>query len=68
MVMWLFGREPLTLGHQSANFSGFRCYSGRDKTFFICHLISKDTVFKGLCDFMGQSSLKYITTLPLLEP
>ena len=34
MVMWLYDREPLTLGHHAANFGGF-IHWGRDKTFSI---------------------------------
>ena len=47
----------VTYFHYAANFGGFsQCGSG-NKTFLICHVISKDRVFRGLCDFMGGSPL-----------
>ena len=57
MVMWLYDWEPLALRHHTANFGGFRHCSREDKTFSICHMISKDHVCKGLCDFMGECPL-----------
>ena len=57
MVMWFYDCEPVTLGHHAANFGVFRhCVRG-DKTFSICHVISKDHVFKGLSEFIGESFL-----------
>ena len=58
MIMWLYGYEPITLGHHAVNFGGFRQYGSGDNTFLICHMNSKEHVFKGFCDFMGQSPLK----------
>ena len=48
---------PVTIGHQDANFSGFRHCGSWNKTFLICYVISKEHVFKGLCDFMPGSTL-----------
>ena len=48
MVIGLFGWNSFTLGHHFANF-------GSNEMFYICHMISKDHVFKGLCDIMGGS-------------
>ena len=50
--MWLYGWELLILGHYTATFSDFMHCGSRDKTFLICHVISKDHVLRGLCDFM----------------
>ena len=55
MIMWLYGLEPLNLSHRAANLGGFRHCDKGDEMFLICHLISKDLVFKGLYDFMGGS-------------
>ena len=54
--MWLFGREPLTLGHHAANIGGFRHCNSGDKAFLICHVILKDHVSKRLHDFMDESA------------
>ena len=51
--MWLYGWEPLTLATHAANFGGFRHCGSGDKIFLICHVISKDHLFKGLRDIMG---------------
>ena len=40
--------SDLTLGHHAANFGDFRHCGSVDKTFLICHVISKDHVFKRL--------------------
>ena len=54
--MRLYGKESLTLGHQTADFDGFQYCGSGDKAFLICHVISKNHVFKGLCDFMDGST------------
>ena len=55
MVMRLYGWMPLTLGHHDATFGGFsHCGSG-DEMFLMCHMISKDHVFKGLRDFIREN-------------
>ena len=41
MVFWFYGWESLTLDHHAANFDGF----------LIRQVISKDRMFKRLCDF-----------------
>ena len=46
-----------TLDHHVANFGGFRNFGRGDKRFSICHIISKDHVFKGLSDAIGESRL-----------
>ena len=40
--------RALNTVHHTANFCGFKHFRS-----LICHLISKDHVFKRLCDFMG---------------
>ena len=57
MVMWLYDWEPHTLGQHAVNPDGSRHCGSGDKTILICHVISKDHVFKGLYDFVGGSSL-----------
>ena len=53
MVIQLYCWDSLTVIHHAANFGGFtHCGSG-DKTFLICHVITKDHVCTGLCGFMG---------------
>ena len=47
---------PLTLDHHAANFGGFRPCGSGDKTFF--HMISKDHMFKGLCDMLKTPQSK----------
>ena len=56
MVMWIHGWKALTLGYHTATFGGFRHSGNRDKIFLVCRVISKDHVFKGLCDFMGGNT------------
>ena len=52
VTLWL-GTSPL--GHHVTNFGGFRhCVRG-NKMISICHVISRDHVFKGLSDFIGES-------------
>ena len=51
ITTWLNGHVTLclgrvTIGHQAANFSGFRHCGNWNKTFLICHVISKEHVFK----------------------
>ena len=46
-----------SLGHHAANFGGSRHCSRGDKTFSICHMISKDHMFKRLSDFVGGNLL-----------
>ena len=50
-----FFLEPLTLGHHTAIFGGFRHCGSGDEAFLICHVISKDHKFKGLLDFVGRN-------------
>ena len=58
MVLRLYDWEPLTLGLYANNFGGFR-YCGRgDKMILICHVSSKDHMFKGLLDFIGEIPLQ----------
>ena len=55
--MRLYDWELLTLGHHTVSFGGFKHSDRGDKMFPICHLISKDHMFKGLSDFTGGNSL-----------
>ena len=50
--MGLYGEEPITVSYDSVKFGGRRLSRSGDM-FFICHVISKDLVIKGSCDFMG---------------
>ena len=48
-IVW----KPFNLVHHATNFGDFNnCVSG-DKKFLIRHVISKDHVLKGFCDFIG---------------
>ena len=62
MVMWNFSWEPLSLGHHTSNFNDIRHCGSEDKTFLIYHVISKDPMFKRLCDLIDKSP----STLPSL--
>ena len=53
MFMRFNGWDPKSLGH---HIDGFRHCGSGDKTFLICHMISRFHMFKGLCDFVGGSS------------
>ena len=48
MVIRLCDWEALTIGHQTADFGRVGHCGRGDKTFLICHVISKKCVFKGL--------------------
>ena len=53
MDMWLYGWQPLCLGHLVANFGGFSYCASEDKKLLIYYMISKDHVSQALRDFMG---------------
>ena len=55
MVMWLYDWDLLILGHHAANFGDFRPCGRGNKTFSICHVISRDHIFKGLGEFIGET-------------
>ena len=57
MEMSLYDWKHLTLDLHAANYGGIRHCGSGDKIFCICHLSSKNHVFKRLCDFMGGRSL-----------
>ena len=57
MIMRLYDWELLTLGHHVVSYGGSKHCDWGDKSFSICHVISKDHVFKGLSDFTGGSPL-----------
>ena len=55
-VMWLCGQL-------------FRCHrhcGSGDIMILLCHLISRDNVIKGSCEFIGRSSSRKVTFLPSL--
>ena len=41
-----------------------KCYDSEDVVFSICHLNSREQMFKKLCKFMGGSSSRRVATLP----
>ena len=49
MVKWLYGWESFTLGYHATSFGGLTLCGSGDKLFLICHVISKEDVFNGLC-------------------
>ena len=53
--MWVCGWEFLIVCHHPSTFGGQR-HCGSGDMFLISHVISKDHVLKGLCDFIGGSS------------
>ena len=52
--------------HLLATFGGHRHCGSGDIMFLICHVTSRDHVFKGICDFMGKSHSRPVTTSPYL--
>ena len=58
MVKRLYVWEPITLRHHAANFDGFGHCGRGHKSSPICHVISKDHVFKGLSDVIGRRPLQ----------
>ena len=46
-----------------AHFSGSSHCGSEDITYLICHMTSREPVFKDLCDFMVRSFLLYILIL-----
>ena len=63
MVIWLNGWKPLTLGYHAANVGSFSHCGSWDIIFFISHVISRDDVFRELCDFIQGKPL-VVTQLP----
>ena len=55
--MWFYGWAPFTLGHHTTNFGGFRYFGSGNKMFLICHVIAKDHVFKGLCNYQTETAI-----------
>ena len=51
----LYDWEPLTIGNHATNFAGLRHCGRGDNMMSICHVISKDNMFKGLPDFIGKT-------------
>ena len=61
--MTLSKKAPHCIIFNPVHFSGSsHCGSG-DITYLICHVTSRDPVFKDLCDFMVRSFLLYILIL-----
>ena len=56
--------NTLNLCNQRSQFGGHSHCGSREKTFMICHVISKHHVLKGLRDFKDGSSAQQVTTLP----
>ena len=54
------------LSDHPAKFGGHRYCDNGDKAFSNCHIISQDQVSQGVCDFLGRSSLRQVTTLSSL--
>ena len=47
-----------TVSHLSTNFDSSKHCGGGNLMFLICHMSSRNNVFKGLCHFMVGSSLR----------
>ena len=54
--MWFYEQEAIAVSYYLVKFDGHG-HSGRGDIILVCHMISKDHVFKGSCDFMGESPL-----------
>ena len=62
---WKFYRwDLLTIHYHPDGFGNHRNCDSGDIMFLICHLTSRNHMFKGLCEFMGWSSSQLVTTLP----
>ena len=61
--MRLYGKELIIVWSHPARFDGHSHCGSEDLTFLIDHVSSRDHLFKRLCDFMGRSFSKYVTTL-----
>ena len=55
MVMQIYQWELLTIYHHPGKFGDPRHGDCGDIMNLTCHLISRDHMFKGLCEFMGVS-------------
>ena len=53
--MEIYGWEVLVLFHYADKSCDHKHRDGGD-VFLICHVTSRDYMFKGLCEFMGGSS------------
>ena len=54
--MEVYGWELLVLFHYADKSCDHKHRDGDDIKFLICHVTSRDYMFKGLCEFMGESS------------
>ena len=64
--MLFYGWELLTVCHHTDTSCGHKhCDSGYI-LFLISHATSRERMFKGLCEFMGASPSRRVTTLPSL--
>ena len=50
----MYGRELLTVCHHPGKFCEHRHCDSGDIVFLICHVISREHTFKGLCEFKGR--------------
>ena len=65
-VIGISGRELLVVCHHFGMSCDHKYYDSEDVIFLICHLNSREQIFKKLYKFMGGSSSRRVTTLPCL--
>ena len=66
MIARIYGWKFLIVSDHFSKFSGHRPCGSRVITHLIFHVILKDHVIKGACQFLKGSSSVYIPTLPSL--
>ena len=63
--MQTYGLELPVLCHYGDKSCDHKYCSGEDM-FLVCHVTSREHMFKGLCEFMGWSPSRWVTILPCL--
>ena len=61
----MYGRELLTVCHHPGKFCEHRHCDSGDIVFLICHVISREHTFKGLCEFRVEEPLMESHHLPM---
>ena len=64
--MQISGWELLKVCHHLGKCCEHRHYDSGGIVFLICYMISREHMFKGLCEFMGGIPSRRLTTFPFL--
>ena len=62
--MQIYGWEFLTVSLQPDTLCDHMHFDNKDKKFLICHVTSRNHIFKGLFEFTDQSPSELVTILP----